>query len=392
MNLPIKVKLAGIVVLCLGAIAAANAVMARSRYDQEMRFAAEQAVKAAAQSFDRMERHEVDKLSSTLDALLSEPTLAAYFAQRDREHLYESAAPIFQVLKQRHAVTHWYFIDPAPASTCFLRVHRPELHDDVIGRATLQAAVRGAETASGKELGQTAFALRVVRPFVSHGKLLGYMELGEEIDDFITRMRAETGDEFGLVVQKQFLDEKAWASSRGARRNSWADDPDVVTVDVSDAEAPIVGSSADARDVPAGGRYLAPVERGASLFVRGVVPVLDAAGRKVGGLFVLHDVTALRDRYAAERNRANLAVGAVAAAMLVLLVLAFDLLVFRRLVGMTRSMEDVATRLAGGDYEVGSTIRPRVKDELGRFEEFLGGFLSMIGTTLRELEKRRRGA
>jgi hypothetical protein len=58
---------------------------------------------------------------------------------------------------------------------------------------------------------------------------------------------------------------------------------------------------------------------------------------------------------------------------------------------MTRAMEDVSTRLAGGDYEVGGTVRPEAADELGRFEAFLGSFLATIGATLRQLEKRRRG-
>ncbi len=388
-NLSIKLKLSLAVVFCLGAIAIANALLARSKYEEDVRYAAEQAVKVAGQSFQRMEKHEVDKLSSTLDALLAEPNLTAYFAQRDRDHLYETAAPIFQELKQRHAVTHWYFIDPAPSRACFLRVHRPELHDDVVDRATLQNAIRANDTAAGKELGKTAFALRVVRPFVSHGRLLGYMELGEEIDDFLTRMKAETGDDFGLVVEKQFLDEKAWASSRGARRNNWGDDPDVVAVDLTSADAPVVGASADVRDIPEGGRYLAPIERGSLLFVRGVVPVLDAAGRKVGGLFVLHDVTALRDRAAAERNRVNLVLGIVALAMLALLLVIFELLVFRRLIGMTKAMEDVSIRLAGGEYEIGNTLEPTANDEIGRFEGFLASFLGMIGATLRELEKRR---
>jgi hypothetical protein len=74
-----------------------------------------------------------------------------------------------------------------------------------------------------------------------------------------------------------------------------------------------------------------------------------------------------------------------------LLLAMFEVLVFRRLRRMTRAMEDVSTRLAGGDYEVGGTVRPEAADELGRFEAFLGSFLATIGATLRQLEKRRRG-
>src|SRR6266540_486957 len=347
-NVSIKVKIAGAVVGCLVVIAVANAVLARYNYEQDMRYAADLAVKAAAQSFIGIEQREVDKLSTALDTLIGEPAFATFFALRDRDHLLETAAPIFKDLRTRHNVTHWYFIDPAPARTCFLRVHRPELHDDVINRRTLLGAIRTGDTAAGKELGQTAFALRVVRPFVAQGKLLGYMELGQEIDDFLVRMKAETGDDFALVVEKKYLDEKAWAATRGERRNNWGDDPEVLSVDLTSSEAPIAGVSADVRDVPDGGRYLVPVERGSRLFVRGVVTVL-------GLLFVLVEV-----------------------------------LVFRRLGRMTTAMENVSVRLAGGDYDIGGTIQPTGSDQTGRFEGFLGNFLSTIGSTLRELEKRQR--
>jgi HAMP domain-containing protein len=389
-NLSIKAKIALSVVACLVVIAAANAILARHNYHREMTYAGEQAVRAAARSFRGIERREIDKLSTALDALIGEPTLAAFTAQRDRDNLLEAAAPIFKELKARHNVTHWYFIDPAPGRKCFLRVHRPELHDDVIDRQTLLAAIRTGDTAAGKELGQTAFALRVVRPFAPQGKLLGYMELGQEIDDFLVRMKDETGDDFALVIEKRFLSATAYAATRGERRNNWNDDPDVVMVDATSKEPGVFGTSADVADVPEGGRYLGPAERGTSRFVRGVVPVLDAAGQRVGGLFVLHDVTALRDRALSEQTGVVVLIGAVAVVVLSLLYFLVEVLVFRRLSRMTQAMQHLSIRLAGGDYDVGGHIKPASSDEIGKFEGFLGSFLSTIGSTLRELEKRQR--
>jgi hypothetical protein len=387
-NLSIKVKIGLAVVACLVVIAGANALVARQAYQREMSFAGEQAVRVAARAFVGIERREIDKLSTALDALLGEPAFAAFLSLRDRDRLLETAGPIFKELKARHKVTHWYFIDPAPARTCFLRVHRPDLSGDVIGRQTLLAAIRTGETAAGKELGQTAFALRVVRPFAPQGKLLGYMELGQEIDDFLQRMKEESGDEFAMVVQKRYLDANAWAATRGERRNNWSDDPDVVLVDATNPE--IAGTSADVRDVPDDGRYLGPVEKSGRVFVRGVIPVLDAAGQRVGGLFVLHDVTALRDRELSQQARFVLVMVAVMVVVLALLYVLFELLVFRRIATMTKAMQRLSVRLAGGDYDVGGSIHPTSQDEIGKFEAFLGGFLSTIGSTLRELEKKRR--
>lgn len=391
-TLSIKVKIALAVVACLFVIAAANAILARYNYARDMRYAGEQAVSAAARSFVSLEKREVDKLSTTLDALIGEPAFAAFMSLRDRDRLLDAAAPIFKELKTRHNVTHWYFIDPAPAKTCFLRVHRPDLRGDVINRQTLLAAVRTGDTSAGKELGQTAFALRVVRPFAPQGKLLGYMELGQEIDDFLTRMKAETGDDFSLAVEKRFLSEAAWAQTRGERRNNWGDDPEVVIVDATSTEPGVGGKSAEVRDVPDAGRYLGLVDRDDRHFVRGVVPVLDAAGQRVGGLFVLHDVTALHDRMVAEQLNVVLLIGAVAVLVLALLYAMVEVLVFRRLSRMTQAMQRVSVRLAGGDYDVAGHVEPSGSDEIGRFEKFLAAFLGTIGSTLKELEKRQRRA
>ncbi len=66
----------------------------------------------------------------------------------------------------------------------------------MVDRATLTKAIETKGLGAGKELGKTAFALRVVRPwFGQDGKLLGYLELGEEIDHFLGRMKAQTGDD-----------------------------------------------------------------------------------------------------------------------------------------------------------------------------------------------------
>ncbi len=244
-NLSIKLKLALAIVLCLGLLALANSLMARSRYAQDITDAGEGAVKAAAQSFDSLERRELDKLSATLAALVGDPTLSAMFAQKDFDRLYVAAAPIFQDLKDHHSVTDWEFIEPPPSRTVFMRVGRPDLSGDVTDRATLMRSVKTGEAAGGKELDRTGFALRVVRPFVAHGKLFGYMGLGLQIESFLGRMKAETGNDFGLMVEKRYLDQKAWSAARGARRDNWNDDPSTVAVEVTSPDLPVMGTSAE---------------------------------------------------------------------------------------------------------------------------------------------------
>jgi HAMP domain-containing protein len=284
-------------------------------------------------------------------------------------------------------VTHWYFHDPEPARSCFLRVHAPALHGDVIQRPTFEAAVARQATASGTELGRTAFALRVVRPWTRGGKLIGYLELGEEIDHFLRRMRRQTGDEFAMLVLKERLDEKAWAATRGAARNTWGDRPDVVVVN-STADERLLGWQGRVQDLPEGGRVLGLDRGGDRALGRGAVPLADASGARVGALLVLHDVTAL-DRGLEDHYRGvSVMVLAIALGASVLLVLLLERLVFRRLERLMARMEDLGARVAGGDYDVAPDGPPPSGDEIGRLEEFFARFLRVVGGALSDLQRR----
>lgn len=391
-TLSIKLKLAGAVVVCLGVVALVNAWMAYSNYHDDMHYEAERSVRSAAKALADMEQREVEKLSATLDALLLNPVFTALLAQRDRAGLLEATAPVLRELKHQHGIGLWTFIEPEPARTCFLRVHRPELSGDLVRLMALDAAIRTGVAASGIELDRTALAFRVVRPVVLKGRIQGYVELGEGIEGFLARLKRETGDDFALVMHKGFLEESAWAAARGVGRNNWSDDPEVVTVEATSPDVLVPGAIGDVRQIPEGGRFIERFGKGGvRQLVRGVVPVHDAAGRTVGGLFVVHDVGALREKLRGEQLRVIVLIGLLALAVFGVILLVLERLVFRRLERMTRAMEDASTRLAGGDYEIGGSISRSEQDEIGRFESFLGSFLATIGATFRQLEKRRRG-
>lgn len=386
MSIKLKVVIAVLASLALSALA--NARLAAWLRQRDVDAVAQQSLRTAAETYAGLEHADVEKLSAALEALAANPALAEAFARRDRPRLLELASPIFGALRDRHGVTHWYFHEPEPARTCFLRVHAPPLHGDVIERPTYAEAVARRTEASGKELGRTAFALRVVRPWTRDGKLLGYLELGEEIDHFLRRMREQSGDEFAMLVLKKRLDEKAWAATRGAVRNAWGDRPEVVVVDSTTADERLLGWQGRVEDLPDGGRVLGLERRGERAFVRGAVPIKDATGAKVGALLVLHDVSVL-DRSLEDHHRGVFAVVlGVALAASVLLVLLLERLVFRRLERMMVRMEDLTARVAGGDYDVALEMPPAARDEIGRFEEFFAQFLRVIGGALSELQRR----
>jgi hypothetical protein len=384
----IRAKLVVAIVATLAVAAAGSALLVRQLYLRTARSAAAEALRGASAAYEDLEKNEVEKLTAILDVLVANTALRDAFAARDREKLQSIALPIHQVLKAEHGVGHWNFVD-AETKRMFLRPHLPAKYDDIIERPALNKAIERRENSVGKELGKSAFALRVGRPFWgADNKLIGYIELGTEINHFLARMKAQTGNDYAMFIQKKLVDESEWARTRGKGRNTWNDWPTVVVVNNTTAdemldEASIAGAATD-------GKILDEVDRAGAYFARGVFPVRESSGKVVGGLVVRHEVTALHADMQAGLLRALGLLGALAILASVLVYPIVDRLIFRRLRSMMGTMEDMSVRLAGGDYKVAYVQKSPRKDEIGGFETFFGDFLRLVGNTLRTLSDRQK--
>jgi hypothetical protein len=383
----IRAKLVVAVILVLGALGAASALLVRSLYGRAVRAASEDALRSASAAYEDLERNDVEKLSTALDVLVGDPAIRDAFAARDRDRLHAATAAIHQTLKAQHGIGHWNFIEPETRKM-FFRVHLPDRFGDTIERQGLRRAMERRETSTGKELGKSEFALRVARPFLADGKVIGYIELGEGIEHYLGRMKAQTDNDFAMFIAKKFIDAGEWARTRGSERNSWDDWADVVVVN-STTQDPIVDAAAVAGS-GAAGQLLGEDRRASSVFVRGVVPVRDASGVVVGGLVVRHDVTALENGMRGSLLLALALLVGLALLASALVYLLVERLIFGRLRRMMGAMEDLSLRLAGGDYGVGRAVVPTSDDELGRFEKFFGEFLRLVANTLRSLADRKQ--
>jgi HAMP domain-containing protein len=364
---------AGMLALALG-----TGALLRASGQRSIRIAAEQAIAGTGQAFAAMERADVEKLDTTLRALSANAAIVDAFERRDRARLEAAVAPVFEALKTNHDVTHLYFIEPEPSRKVFLRAHRPALRGDVVDRATLLRAIDTLSLGAGLELGQTAFALRVVRPwYEKKGELIGFAELGEEIDHFLARMKAETHDDYGLLVEKSFLDSKEWAAVRAGKRNNWGDHAREVVVNATVPEDVITPFGRDASSIPDAGLLLAEEERDGKTFVRGIVPVKDAAGRRAGGLVVLHDITALHESMDAARRGIYLTLAGMSLVLGFLLYLVVDRAVLQRVDRLRRSMDGLAGRLAAGDRDLRAPAAT-ASDEVGKAEDALHQFVEAV--------------
>jgi hypothetical protein len=250
----------------------------------------EASLRAAAVAFTELEKKDVARLSAALDALVADPAIVEPFRARDRERLLAAAGPMLERLRAEQNVTHWYFLDPAPARTCFLRVHAPALRGDVVTRETFTRAIATGRIGHGTELGRTAFAVRVVKPVRAGGALIGYVELAEEIDHHLERMKERTGDDFALLVDKARVDRAELARVRNDDR--WDERPDVVLVNSTMWDESSVKIGVRLAELPGSGVVLGEWRDGPQAYVGGAFPLRDAADRVFGALFVRHAVKA----------------------------------------------------------------------------------------------------
>jgi signal transduction histidine kinase len=264
-------------------------------------------VKTSRKAFLDLEKNTVNMLSATLKSLLVNDSIAAQFFARDREALYRVCYPLFKDLKNQNRITHWYFLNPEPVKTCFLRIHSPHLYNDLITRTTLEKCIKTKSLAVGTDMGKTALALRAVHPYYYKNQLIGYMELGIQIEDFLEMLKEQTGNEYCLLLKKKYLDRDKWASitTEKALRNNWDDMKHLLHVYSTwqcNYLDRFIKALEDIEHIPDEGVVLEKISRENAHFIRGIFPFYDAAGQKIGGVLSLKEMTPMVNAMETQKN------------------------------------------------------------------------------------------
>ena len=147
------------------------------------------------------------------------------------------------------------------------------------------------EQAEGIELGKTAFALRVVRPYYNGNDLIGYVELGEEINYFLTILKVQTGNDFAVIVNKQYLSEEDYKSVRetAGLRNDWDDLENYVVIDSTSDDKTCFNPEYVEETIDKG-IFVKTKDIKKEGFACGGFPLTDAGNRTVGAVFSTIDL------------------------------------------------------------------------------------------------------
>jgi CBS domain-containing protein len=374
----IRFKLIVPLVAGLAVIAVAIAVLMRFVHQRAVDQASLHEVEQASVALTTIQASEEERLASLLALLEEDESLLEAFARGDRAALLADASVLWAKLRAIDEVTHWYFHLADPEAGVFLRVHQPELRGDVVKRPTFRRAVATGTETRGVELGKTAYAVRVVKPLVRQGKVIGYLELGTDIDAFMVRLHRLTSYDFGLLLDKRLLDRAAWQRV-GGHPVRWDERAELLEVTSTGSDATLAQGLERMAQVPRQPALLGRESHDGRTWSRGIFPLVDVDGRVIGAVVERHEITALLSGVDELRLQVVVLVVLLAAALAALVIFLLETLVFEPVARMTRTLEDLPVRMARGDWKA-REAHPRSNDELGRFETFLDRAIVALGS------------
>ncbi len=252
--------------------------------------------------FEQILARRAEAMKAAISQLALSEELREAMQRGDRALLLQRAEKHYRPLLEEHGISLFYF--HLPDRSVFLRVHRPELFGDVVERSTLVRAATEQRPTSGMELGVLGnFSLRSVVPWTVDGEVIGYIELGREMQTLLVELSESGRSEFIFLLDKEHLDRATWEEWMRNRGHApkWDALPGQVLIDSTFVPWP------DAAQLIHAEMDLARIEIDGRTFQGARLPLHDAGEEVIGTILVLRDVT---QRLREFRNSLAMLIGA----------------------------------------------------------------------------------
>ena len=192
----------------------------------------QETIKGTQTLFDEYLKKDALVMNGLIDFIKKDENLQQAWLAKDCDRLLQYAKPIFEDIRAKYRVTHFHLV--GTDGVCLLRVHNLSEYGDQIKRFTMTEAIQQTKPVYGIELGKFGtFTLRVVHPWYIDDKLVGYLELGEEIEHITPSMKETLGAEIRFVIKKSYLSRTQWEEGLRmmGKSGDWNLIPDYVVID-----------------------------------------------------------------------------------------------------------------------------------------------------------------
>lgn len=191
-------------------------------YQRQLNISSQQLVQNTLRTLELTIDKETELLVALEEVILNDPDILRLLQYQNRGQLLAKMADKYAQLKENQSITHFYF--HKPNGTNLVRLHQPDRYGDVINRLTLQQARITRKVASGLEMGPLGtFTLRVVTPVIEEDRIIGFMELGKEIEVILAKLETLGNVDIAFSINKDSLQQKTWEKIQflGQNRYPW---------------------------------------------------------------------------------------------------------------------------------------------------------------------------
>jgi signal transduction histidine kinase len=282
------IPLAVVLVFIMGVFAAAALLAENEIRDKDI---AERTA-AVEKLFVQKLGKDTNLMIATVRALMTNRAVENAFRRGDRAALAAQLGELFTSLRDRHHITHMYFTGPDLIN--LYRFHSPDEFGDKIDRLTTIQAKEKQETVFGLELGSLGtLTLRLVMPWRQNGQVLGYLEIGEEIEHLLSETRESLSADMLVLIDKRMVSEQQWQQGQSLmkREGNWNRFSAHVALAQTVNPLPATLDDITLQKLLAEGTAKID-DRGRSLHLA-AVPLESAGRHRLGNLVVIRDITEL---------------------------------------------------------------------------------------------------
>lgn len=239
---------------------------------------------------------DANLMIATMRAMMTNESVAQAFRDQDRNALARQVAPLFSSLRDNHRITHLYFTRPDLVN--LYRFHRPDKFGDGITRVTTQRAKDTQQASHGLELGTLGtLTLRLVMPWRVDDQIIGYLEIGEEVEHLISEIRDSLAVDMLVLLDKRMVSQTQWQRGQDLmkRDGNWDRFSTHVVLAKTPAVLPVNLDNENLQSLLAG-RSAEIDDHGRSLHLA-AVPLRDVSQRHIGDLIVVRDISAFKSTF-----------------------------------------------------------------------------------------------